>query len=115
MFENLDPANQFAMEGLNMAFAAELECEGKPLLKGLFLDIMTEKTQILVDHIKHLHLGLALVANIGENVATVKLYDNYAVDSLRLHVTLSNLWDIEDQLYQLWIEVNGVICNYLPA
>ena len=99
MFENLDPANQFAMEGLNMAFAAELECEGKPLLKGLFLDIMTEKTQMLVDHVKHLHLGLALVANIGENIVTVKVYDNYAVDSLRLHVTLSNLWDIEDQLY----------------
>ena len=62
-----------------MAFAAELEHEGKPLLKGLFLDSMTEKTQMLVDHVKHLHLGLALVANIGENVATVKLYDNYMV------------------------------------
>ena len=56
-----------------MAFAAELEREGKPLPKGLFFDIMTEKTQMLVDHIKHFHLGLALVANIGENVATVKI------------------------------------------
>ena len=56
---------------------------------------MAEKTQMLVDHIKHLQLGLALVVNIGENVATVKVYDNYAVDSLRLHVTLSNLWDIK--------------------
>ena len=99
MFENINPANQFTMEGLNMAYAAALAHEGTPLPKGLFLDIMTEKTQMLVDHIKHLHLGLALVANIGENVATVKLYDNYAVDSLRLHVTLSNLWEIEDQLY----------------
>ena len=98
-----------------MAYAAELVHEGTPLPKGLFLDIMTEKTQMLVDHIKHLHLGLVLVADIGENVVTVKLYDNQAVDSLRLHVTLSNLWDIEDQLYQLWIEVNSVICNYLPT
>ena len=87
------------MEGLNMAFAAKLRTDGKPLPKGLFLDIMTEKTQMLVDHIKHLQLGLALVANISENVVTVKVYDNYAVDPLRLHVTLSNLWDIEDQLY----------------
>ena len=54
---------------------------------------------MLVDHIKHLHLGLALVANTGQNVVTVKLYDNYVLDSLRLHVTLSILWDIEDQLY----------------
>ena len=115
MFENLDPANQFTMEGLNMAYAAEFECEGKSLPKGFFLDIMTEKTQMLIDHVKHLHLGLALVANIGENVVTVKVYDNYAVDSLGLHVTLKNLWYIEDQLYHLWIEVNGVIRNYLPA
>ena len=51
--------------------------------------------------------------NIGENVATVKIYDNYVEDSLKLHVTLSNLQDIEDQLYRLWIEVNGVIQSYL--
>ena len=60
MFENLDPANRFAMEGLNMAYAAELAHDGQPLPKGLFLDIMTEKTQMLVDHIKHLHLGFGI-------------------------------------------------------
>ena len=43
MFENLDPISQFAMEGLNMAYAAELTCDGQPLPKLLFLDIMTEK------------------------------------------------------------------------
>ena len=79
------------MEGLIMAYAAELTCDRQPVPKLLFLDIMTEKTQMLIDHLKHLHLGLSLVANIGENVATVKIYDNYAVDSLKLHVTISNL------------------------
>ena len=103
------------MEGLNMAFAAELTCEGKPLPKMLFIDIMTEKTQMLINQLKHLHLGLPLVANINENVATVKIYDNYAVNSLLLHVTISNLWDIEDQLFRLWIEVNGVIHDHMPA
>ena len=43
LFGHLDPANRFAMEGLNMAFAAELHQEGKPLSKTLFLDIMVEK------------------------------------------------------------------------
>ena len=52
---------------------------------------MTEKTQMLIDHLKHLQLGLSLVANISKNVATVKVYDNYTVDSLKLHVTISNL------------------------
>ena len=115
LFENLDSANQFAMEGLNMTYAAELTCDRQPLPKLLFLDIITEKTQMLIDHLKHLQLGLSLVANISENVATVKIHDNYTVDSLKLHVTISNLWDIEDQLYRLWIEVIGVIHDYMPA
>ena len=51
--------------------------------------------------------------NISDNVAMVKIYDNYIEDSLKFHVILSNLWDIEDQLYRLWIEVNGVIWSYL--
>ena len=76
---------------------------------------MTEKTQMLIDHLKHLHLGLSLMANINENVATIWLYDNYAINSLLLHITISNLWDIEDQLYRLWIEVNGVIRDFVPA
>ena len=50
-FEGLDPANRFAMEGENMAFAAELITDGKALPKGLFLDIIIEKTQMLVTHI----------------------------------------------------------------
>ena len=100
MFGHLDPANRFVMEGLNMAFAVELHQDGKPLLKLLFIDIMVEKTQYLINHIKHHHLGLSLTANIGENVATVKMYDNYAtVNSQLLHVTISNLWDLGGQLF----------------
>ena len=109
MLNDLDPTNQFAMGGLNMAFTAELTQEGKPLPKMLFIDIMTEETQMLINHLKHLHLGLSLTANISENIATVKLYDNSAINSLLLHVTISNLTDIKDQLFRLWIEVNGVV------
>ena len=109
MLGHLDLANHFAMEGLNMAFAAELNHEGKPLLKLLFMDVMVEKSQKLINHIKQFQLGLLLVANINENVATVKIFDNYATtNSQKLHVTISNLWDIEDQLFRLWLEVNGI-------
>ena len=103
------------MGGLNMAFDTSLTWEGKPLPKTLFIDIMMEKTQMLIDHLKHLHLGLSLMANINENVATVRLYDNYAINFLLLHVTISNFWDIEDQIFRLWIEVNGVIQDFMPA
>ena len=99
LFGHLDPANQFAMEGLNMVFARELLLEGKPLPKTLFLDVLVKKTQQLIEHIKHHHLGLSLTANIGENSAVIKMYNNFAtVTSQLLHVTISNLWDLENQL-----------------
>ena len=114
-FGHLDPANRFVMEGLNMAFAAELHWDGKPLPKLLFIDIMVEKTQKLIEHINHHHLRLSLTANIGENLAIIKMYDNYAtVNSQLLHMTISNLWDLENQLWRLYIEVNGVIHNFIP-
>ena len=72
LFGHLDRGNQFAMEGLNMAFATELHREGKPLPKLLFINVMVEKTQKLIDHIKQHKLGLLLTANISENAATVK-------------------------------------------
>ena len=111
-FEGLDPANRFTMDGLNIAFTAELIADGKPLPKDLFLDIMIEKTQMSVTHLKHLQLGFMLVANISDNIATIKIYDIYLEDSLKLYVTISNLWDIEDQLYRLCVEVNGLLKDY---
>ena len=108
----MDPAIQFAIEGENMAFATELAIDGKDIPQGLFLDIIIEKTQMLHNHLKHLDLGLSLIANIGGNMATIKIHDTLVEDSLKLHFTISNLWDIEDQLYQLWIVVNGVVHSY---
>ena len=41
--DHLDPANNFAMGGLNMAFVRELLLEGKPLPKMLFINMMVKK------------------------------------------------------------------------
>ena len=112
---HLDPTNNFAMGGLNMAFTRQLLMEGKPLPKMLFIEVMVEKTWILIEHIKNHHLGLSLTANIGENTAVVKMYDNFAtVNSQLLHITISNLWDLENQLWRLYIEVNGIIHDFMP-
>ena len=102
MLGHLDPANRFTMEGLNMAFSAELHRDGKPLAKLLFIDIMVEKMQKLIEHINHHHLGLSLTANIGENS---KMYDNYATINLQLY--------LENQLWRLWIEENGIIHDFM--
>ena len=115
LFGHLDLVNRFTMEGLNMAFTAELHRDCKPLPKLLFIDVMVEKMQKLIEHINHHHFGLSLTANIGENSAIIKMYDNYAtVNSQLLHVTISNLWDLETQLWRLWIEVNSVIHDFIP-
>ena len=115
LFGHLDPANNFAMGGLPMALARALLLEGKPLPKTLFLDIMVEKTQILIEHIKNHHLGLCLTVNISENTAIIRMYDNFAtVNSQLLHITLSNHLDLENQLWRLYIEVNGIIHDFMP-
>ena len=43
------------------------------------------------------------------------MYDNYTtVNSQLLHVTISNLLDLENQLWRLYIEVNGMIHDFMP-
>ena len=115
MLNDLDPANNFAMGGLPMALARALLLEGKPLPKTLFLDIMVEKMQILIEHIKNHHLGLCLTANIGENTANIRMYDNFAtVNTQLLHIMVTNHSDLENQLWRLYIEVNGIIHEFMP-
>ena len=50
-----------------------------------------------------------LVANIGRRMATIKLFDKNLMDSQLLYCTISNLWDLEEQLYCLWIEICGIL------
>ena len=116
MLNDLNPANNFAMGGLPMALARVLLLKGKPLPKTLFLDVMVEKTQILIQHIKNHHLGLALTANISENTANIRIYDNFAtINSQVLHITVaSNHSDLENQLWRLYIEVNGITYAFMP-
>ena len=44
--------------------------------------------------------------------ATIKFFDRELEDSQLLHITISNLPDLEDQLYRLWIEVCGLLRDY---
>ena len=115
LLNDLDPANNFAMGGLPMALARALLLEGKPPPKTLFLNVMVEKTQMLVEHIKNHHLGLCLTVNISENTAIIRMYDNFAtVNSQLLHITLSNHSDLENQLWRFYIEVNGIMHDFMP-
>ena len=46
-------------------------------------------------------------------MATIKLYNiKQEEDSQKLHVTISNLGDINEQLYQLWVQLNYLLKEY---
>ena len=108
----MDAAFEFSVNGLNMEFAIHLVRDGHSIPDGLFVDILTEKCQLLHQHIKSSKDCLMLVANIGCKMATIQLFDKNLMDFKLLHCTLSNLWDLEEQLYILWIEVHGVLKDY---
>ena len=109
------PANNFATGGIPMHFTNVLIAEGKPIPQVLFLDSMIKKTQLLIEHINNHHLGLCLTANIGNNTAVVQIYDNFAtVNSQILQETISNLPNLKTQLFQLYVEVTGIIHNFMP-
>ena len=109
------PANNFAMGGLPMHFANILIASGKLVPQTLFLDVMVEKTQILIGHVNNHHLGLCLTANIGNNNAVIRVYDNFAtVNTQMLQVTISNMPNLENQLFQLYVEITAILHNLMP-
>ena len=43
------------------------------------------------------------------------MYDTFVtVNSQLLHITLLNHWDLENQLWRLYIEVNRIIHDFMP-
>ena len=81
--------------------------------EDLFVKLMIEKANIIKDHLKMCIPQLIIVANIGPTMAVFKFYDtNEKDDSLRLHMTLSNLGDIDEQLHILWQQVNFLLQQY---
>ena len=108
----MDAAFEFSVNGLNMEFAINLIADGRDVPDGLFIDILTEKCQLIHKHIRTSKDCLMMVANISNTVATIKLFDRDLEDSQLLYCTISNHTDLEEQLYRLWIEVQGILRDY---
>ena len=103
---------EFAVNGFNIEFAIGLVMDDHPIPGGLFVDILTEKYKLIHKHIQEAKDCLMMVASVTNTVATIKFYDWNLEDSQLLMVTVSNLPDLEDQLYRLWIEVHGLLKVY---
>ena len=80
--------------------------------EDLFIKLMIKKANVIKDHLKKSMDQLIIVANIGPTMAVFKLYDTNEEDSLKLHMTLSNLGDIEEQIHVLWQQVNFLLQQY---
>ena len=80
--------------------------------KDLFIKLMIKKANIIKDHLKNSLEQLIIVANIGPTMAIFKFYDLKEEDSLQLHMTRSNLSDIDEQIHQLWQQVNFLLQQY---
>ena len=90
-----------------MAYAVD-----EKMPETFFVKLLTEKANIIKNHLKNIQSDLVICVNIGLNMATFKLFNRNEEDSLKLHVTLSNLGDIDEQLHQLWLQVNFVLRQY---
>ena len=62
----MEAAFEFSVNGLNMEFASNLIINGCSIPDGLFVDILTEKCQLLHCHLKASKDCLILVANHWE-------------------------------------------------
>ena len=93
-----------------MAYAVD-----EKMPKTLFVQLLTDKANMLKKHLKDTKSTLVICANIGPNMATFKLYNTKEEeDSLKLHYTISNLGDLGEQLYQLWVQLNYILKEYCP-
>ena len=84
----------------------------KRIPEEMFIQLLTEKANIIKDHLQDRHSKLSIVANIWPTMANFKLYDLSKEDSLQLHITLSNLGDIDEQIHQLWQQVNFLLKQF---
>ena len=79
-----------------------------------FVQLLVDKANMLKKHLKTTQCDLVHCVNIGPNIATFKLYNIQEENSLKLHITISNLGDIAEQWYQLWIQLDYLLWEYCP-
>ena len=108
----MEVAFEFDINGPNMEFALSRIREGHLVPTGLFIDIMTEKCQLINKHLHKTRENLMIMASVTNMTASIKFHDIYLEDSELRHVTLSNKPDLEDQLIYLWTEMCDLLRYY---
>ena len=86
--------------------------EGRLTTPTLFNTVMAEKCQLVNHHFLNTRDHLKLVVNISHTTATIAFHDNNIADSLIKKMTITNMPDLEEQLIQLWLEVQQILKHY---
>ena len=80
------------------------------LPEGFFQDTIQEKAEMIRKYLKDVGNPLMFTSHTGPNMATFKFHlPKDEEDSLKLHYTFSNLGDLKEQLYFLWMQLNYVL------
>ena len=79
------------------------------LPEDYFKSVMEEKAEMLRKYLRDIGYPLVFSTHIGHNKVGFKFYSHEEEDSLKLHFTFSNLGDLWEQLYILWVQLNYVI------
>ena len=109
----MEASFEFTVNGPNMEFAMYLLGNGHTVPAGLFIEILTEKCQLINKHLHRVTDHLVIMASVTNTIPSIKIHDiNLEEDSQLLHVILSNLPDLEDQLIHLWMEVRSLLRYY---
>ena len=108
----MEAAIEFTTSGENMEFTIYCIREGHLTPPALFIDILVEKCQLINHHFCNTPDHLRIVTSVTNTAATVKFHDISLEDSELKIVTLSNTSDLEEQLIQLWTEVQKLLRYY---
>ena len=79
------------------------------LPKDYFRSVMEGKAEMLRKYLRDIVYPLVFSTHIGHNMTAFKFYSHEEEDSFKLHFTFSNLGDLQEQLYFLWVHLNYVI------
>ena len=105
----MDIAYDFALSGELMDFALGLIKQKCKVPAALFMDILTEKCQLMIQYLRSTRDCLVLVANLSNDQVSIKFHDTHYEISKMKHITLTNQPDLDDQLIYLWTEVRHLM------
>ena len=102
----------FAIKGPNMESVKFRLNSGHVIPSTLFINLMTEKFQVINKHLRSTETNLRITASVNGTQASIKFHDITYEDSELCHIILYNQPDIKDHLIYVWTEMRDLLRYY---